>query len=401
MSLEEEAPNLEIDSRNKQLIHEVFELEAVGHKDARDLFKEEILGFLIQTEDGSFTLLSDKRGDESETLHSTFGARTEAFQKFVIPSKILDKAQNSHVVKVLDICSGIGYNVSALLDYLKDVDVQIEVDMVESSLETLATTLFIPDICESHQYVKKAIESYLIKKGHLQFNKVLSTIPPNVTINIHICDARDFIKNCDDKEYDAVFLDPFSPAKCPELYTVDFFSRLKNYLTPTALILTYTAASPVRSAFVDVGLHVGEGPRFHRSGGTVASRSPDLIDTPLSFSDVKVIALSDVGIPYLDPYLTDNYQTIIDRRLNQRRLSRGKTTFPSSSKLPRYLGLDPNVIEDVNLRNKLVSYVQEMGFDSLDDERIMGLLNIDPNLTSRDQIIALRDNLHDLLNKKM
>ncbi len=400
MSLEEEASNLEINSRNKELIHEVFELEAVGHKDARDLFREEILGFLIQTEDGSFTLLSDKRGDESETLHSTFGARTEAFEKFVIPSKILEKAQNSTVVKILDICSGIGYNVSALLDYLKDVDVQIEVDMVESSLETLATTLFIPDICESHQYVKKAIESYLIEKGHLQFNKVLSNIPPNVTINIHICDAREYIKDCDDKEYDAVFLDPFSPAKCPELYTVDFFSRLKNFLTPTALILTYTAASPVRSAFVDVGLHIGEGPKFHRSGGTVASRSPDLIDVPLSFSDVKVIALSDVGIPYLDPYLNDNYQTIIERRLNQRRLSRGKTTFPSSSKLPRYLGLDPNVIEDVNLRNKLVSYVQEMGFDSLDDERIMNLLNIDPNLSSRDQIITLKDNLHNLLSKK-
>lgn len=397
MSREDESSHLEISPRNKKLIHEVFELEALGHKDARDLFREEILGFLIQTDDGSFTLLSDKRGDESETLHSTFGARTEAFEKFVIPSKILEKAENSHIVKVLDVCSGIGYNVSALLDYLKDVDVQIEVDMIESSLETLATTLFIPDICESHQYVKKAIESYLIDREYLQFNKVLSTIPPNVTINIHICDAREYIKNCDDKEYDAVFLDPFSPAKCPELYTVDFFSRLKNFLTPTALILTYTAASPVRAAFVDAGLHVGEGPRFHRSGGTIASRSTDLIDTPLSFSDVKVIALSDVGMPYIDPYLSDDYQTIIDRRLNQRKLSRGKTTFPSSSKLPRYLGLDPNVIEDVHLRNKLVSYVQEMGFDSLDDERIMDMLNIDPNLTSRDQILALKENMHNLL----
>ncbi|MEE1117063.1 MnmC family methyltransferase [Methanosphaera sp.] len=397
MSSEDESSSLEISNNNKVLIHEVFKLEADGHKDARDLFKEEITGFLIRTDDGSFTLASDKREDEFETLHSTFGARTEAFQKFVIPSKILEKAENSNVVKVLDICSGIGYNVSALLDYLNDVDVEIEIDMVESSLETLATTLFIPDICESHQYVKKAIETYLIEKNYLQFNKVLSNIPSNVTINIHVCDARDFIKNCDDKEYDAVFLDPFSPAKCPELYTVDFFSRLKQFLTPTALILTYTAASPVRSAFVDVGLHVGEGPRFHRSGGTIASRSPDLIETPLSFSDVKVIALSDVGIPYLDPYLNDDYKTIIERRQKQRKLSRGNTTFPSSGKLPRYLGLDPNVIEDENLRNKLTSYVQEMGFSSLDDERIINLLDIDLNLYSRDQILTLKDKLHDLL----
>ena len=398
MDSEDESSHLEISNSNKQLIQEVFELEANGHKDARDLFKEEITGFLIRTDDGSYTLASDKRGEESETLHSTYGARTEAFNKFIIPSKILEKAENSTVIKVLDICSGIGYNVSALLDYLKDVDVDIEIDMVESSLETLATTLFIPDICESHQYVKKAIETYLIEKSYLHFNKVLSNIPSNVTINIHVCDARDYIKDCDDKEYDAIFLDPFSPAKCPELYTVDFFSRLKQVLTPTALILTYTAASPVRSAFVEVGLHVGEGPRFHRSGGTIASRSPAMIETPLSFSDVKVIALSDVGIPYIDPYLNDDYKTIIDRRQNQRKLSRGKTTFPSSSKLPRYLGLDPNVIEDENLRNKLVAYVQEMGFSSLNDERIMNLLNIDQNLYSRDQILTLKENLYNLLN---
>jgi hypothetical protein len=39
-----------------------------------------------------------------------------------------------------------------------------------------------------------------------------------------------------------------------------------------------------------------------------------------------------------------------------------------------------------------------MGFSSLNDERIMSLLNIDPNLYSRDQILALRENLHKLLN---
>ena len=144
MSNEDGSSRLEISNRNKELIREVFELEADGHKDAREIFKEEILGFLIQTDDGSFTLSSGERNDQSETLHSTFGARTEAFEKFVIPSKLLEKADTNNVIKVLDICSGIGYNVSALLDYLKDSDVEIEIDMVESSLETVATTLFIP-----------------------------------------------------------------------------------------------------------------------------------------------------------------------------------------------------------------------------------------------------------------
>lgn len=399
MNSEDESLRLEINDKNRDLIQEVFQLEAAGHKDAREIFKEEITGFLILTDDGSYTLSSNERNEESETLHSTFGARTEAFEKFVIPSKLLNKAENSSVIKVLDICSGIGYNVSALLDYLNDSDVQIEVDMVESSLETIATTLFIPDLCESHKYVKKSIENYLIDKGYLHFNKVLSTIPSNVKINIHVCDARDFIKNSRGKEYDAVFLDPFSPAKCPELYTVDFFTHLKKFLTPNALVLTYTAASPVRSAFVDAGYYIGEGPRVQRSGGTIASRTQELIDTPLSFSDIKVIALSDVGIPYLDPNLDDDYNTIIERRQSQRQKSRGVTLFPSSNKLPRYLGLSPMDIEDDSLREKLESYVNSMGFDSIDDERIMSILNVDQELSSRDKIIALKDNLHNILNE--
>lgn len=287
---------LEILDRIKTTIHEIFELESLGHKDAREIYADEMAGFFIKTEDGSYTLSSGERGSESETLHSIFGARTEAFEKFAIPSKLREISEEVEVVKILDICSGIGYNASAVLDYLKDSDVRIEIDMVESSIETLASSLFIANICESHGYVKKVIENYLIENGYLQFNKVLSSISPNIDINIHVCDARDYLKNCEDKEYDAVFLDPFSPSKSPELYSVDFFSKLKNYLTPTALILTYTAASPVRSAMINAGLYIGEGPVVKRSGGTIASRSQTLIDTPLSFSDEKVIALSAVGV---------------------------------------------------------------------------------------------------------
>ena len=150
MSNEDGSSRLEISNRNKELIREVFELEADGHKDAREIFKEEILGFLIQTDDGSFTLSSGERNDQSETLHSTFGARTEAFEKFVIPSKLLEKADTNNVIKVLDICSGIGYNVSALLDYLKDSDVEIESMPGISAFQKAASLLGAPighDLC--------------------------------------------------------------------------------------------------------------------------------------------------------------------------------------------------------------------------------------------------------------
>lgn len=398
MSDDDTHSRLELLEQNKLLIHELFQLEQDGHKDARELYHDEIAGFFIRTDDGSYTLTSDKReSQDSETLHSKYGAFSESYEKFVNPSNLLAIAQNKKSIRVLDICSGIGYNTTALLTHLKDEDVEIEIDMVESSIETLATVLFIPDVSKAYGYVKKEIESYLIDNGYLQFNKVLSNVPENIHINIHVCDAREFVKNQAKGKYDAVFLDPYSPSKSPELYTVDFFAKIKQFLEDYALILTYTAASPVRSALVHAGYHLGQGPTFHRSGGTIASLSADMITTPLSFSDEKVIALSDVGVPYIDPDLSDDYETIVSRRQSTREKIRGVNVFPSSSKLPRYIGLDPESIGDVNLREKLNNYVRAMGFESINDYRIHDILNIDPNLSSRDQILALEENLRKVL----
>ena len=48
----QEDSRLEMSQQNKQIIQQVFELELDGHKDARELYKEEIAGFLIKTDDG-------------------------------------------------------------------------------------------------------------------------------------------------------------------------------------------------------------------------------------------------------------------------------------------------------------------------------------------------------------
>lgn len=47
--------------------------------------------------------------------HSKFGALTEAWEKFILPSG-LDKNFNSEI-KVLDVCYGIGYNTKALMSF--------------------------------------------------------------------------------------------------------------------------------------------------------------------------------------------------------------------------------------------------------------------------------------------
>ena len=129
------------------------------------------------------------------------------------------------------------------------------------------------------------------------------------------------------------------------------------------------------------------------------NRNPDLLEQGISFDDMKVMALSDVGIPYIDPDLNGDYKEIIERRDNQRSKLRFVSLFPSSNKFPRYLGLSEEEIGDEKLVDKFNSYLQQMGFISLNDERIGDILNVDENLSSRDQIIQLRDNLSQVLKE--
>ncbi len=64
------------------------------------------------TEDGSIGLYSFA---DKDVFHSKFGALTEAWEKFILPSDIEEKVKNAEEINVLDICYGIGYNTKALM----------------------------------------------------------------------------------------------------------------------------------------------------------------------------------------------------------------------------------------------------------------------------------------------
>lgn len=67
------------------------------------------------TEDGSVGLYSYA---DKDVYHSKFGALTEAWEKFVIPSDIEELLKTKQDIKVLDICYGIGYNTKSLMSFV-------------------------------------------------------------------------------------------------------------------------------------------------------------------------------------------------------------------------------------------------------------------------------------------
>lgn len=346
------------------LIREWFEKEKKGDNNARKCASQEIKKYLVKTADGTYTLHSNKHNDSSETMHTSLGAYSESKEKFVNPAGLQGKKKLS----ILDICSGLGFNSAAALETIGDSKQNEEVediaiDIVEISPETLAASLIIPSPSQSHGIIKKAIENFLISHGYLEFPHEDEEIPTYVRLRVYCEDARKMVLEISDQQkYDAIFLDPFSPAKTPELYSQEFLAKLGSLLEEDGVILTYTSAAPVRYALIDAGLEIGEGPAMGRSGGTIASYGLNKISETLRQKDERMIALSDAGIPYRDPQLTDSGNEISQRRQDERIALRDKYKMASTVKTPVYLVSD---LDDRRIKRRVLKHLEKFNINDL------------------------------------
>ncbi|MFH1506572.1 MAG: MnmC family methyltransferase [archaeon] len=192
----------------------------------------------IITDDGTITFYNKQA---QETYHSTSGALEEAQKKFAEPCKVKEGDL------VLDICFGLGYNAAAALSRKASV-VALEND---ETLKEVIKNLELP------------LESYVIVK------KVVAG-EEDARLKIFWGDARKTIKALSQK-FDACFLDPFSPKKQPELWTLDFFKDIRKVLKPGAVLATYSCARVVRDNLKKAGFQVKDGPVVGRkSPGTIA-----------------------------------------------------------------------------------------------------------------------------------
>lgn len=311
---------MKLDSRVSKLLKKYLE----GYN-----VKGKLMKYLIKTKDGSYTVKSNF----NETMHTIHGAITESFEKFVKPIEVLKKEK----LKVLDICSGLGYNSAALIHKKKN---NLKIDMIEISKEVLLLATLIPSPIDSHKLIKTVYKEKLYEEGVLKkIDNKTKDKRKNIKINVFCNDARDVIRNLKSDYYDVVFLDAYSPLRSPELYTVEFFNEVIRVMNKNSILTTYTSAAPVRSGMIEVGFYIGEGPIFGRKrGGTIASPNPSLIKKQLNVDDERMIALSDVGIPFRDPNLNDPAEKILKRRKIERKKARHKEYLSSSARTPLYLG---------------------------------------------------------------
>ncbi|MDR0911749.1 MAG: SAM-dependent methyltransferase [Methanobrevibacter sp.] len=393
----------------------------------RQKLSEEILPFLTKTEDGSYTFKSPDFNDEiSENMHTIAGAISESFEKFVNPLKL--DWNISEEIAILDLCSGFGYNSAAFLNHFIEIQDEfnlsnsLRIDMIEKSSEICKIALVMPTIDFdsfkpiNHNLIKRAIETKLFNSKLISI-KLYENYKFNdkIKINLFIEDMREKVKSLPSNIYDGIFLDAFSPKLAPELYTIDFFKELQRVIKNTGQIVTYTSSIPVKSALIEAGFYIGKGSVFGRkTPGTIASLSKDRINLDLDSDEERLIALSDLGIPFRDENLTLNSQEVINQRNSKRKKLRNKTLISSAVKTPIYLGIDLNqenitknnhIIED-KLKRRILRNLNEFGLDSTissDAMKIIASQNMDDKENyknnSRDRILAMKKALNNFFKE--
>ncbi len=233
------------------------------------------------TGDGSLGLYNVEL---DEIYHSKFGAKTEAYEKFVEP------VLNIKNPRILDICYGIGYNTKTAIEYLNNIDF---IDCIEID-EALAKNSYKYEYSDS---VNKIIEKNLKNPDFIHF---------------YFEDARKTVKNLN-KKYNIIFHDGFAPYKQPELWSEDFIFAVINLLDKEGIYVTYNHSKPVLNALNKTGITIGKTIKNDKYIGTIASFNSDLIKNKLSDFEIEALNTKS-AITYKDKDLSLNSLQILNNR---------------------------------------------------------------------------------------
>ena len=274
----------------------------------------------VLTKDGSYSLKSVLF---QENFHSLLGALEETKLKFTAPSNLQRFKGKS--LNVLDICFGLGYNSASLLNelikqksYLNLYALEIDKKPLEYSLRNESfLNLWAPKV--------KTIFKSLYRKDYFedQFFKC----------SLLWGDAREKINIIPSSiKFDLIYLDGFSPQKCPQVWTIEFLSKVKEKLNSQGYLITYSSSAAVRKTLRNLGLEIFTiKPRFNNrtfwSQGTVAISKFDKnkLKSNSNFEKLSLMEeehlLTKASIPYRDKDLNSSKDYIIKNRLNEQLLS--------------------------------------------------------------------------------
>jgi tRNA U34 5-methylaminomethyl-2-thiouridine-forming methyltransferase MnmC len=306
--------------------------------------------------DGSFSLWSEAF---REGFHSGRGALREARETFLAPSQ-LERFPPGTTLRVVEVCVGTGGNLALLLEACAAAGIALEWWGLELDPRPLALALTSETFRRAWQPQTLNLLERLRDNGNWRSEASSGRLLRG--------DARQTVAALlleREGQMDLVWHDPFSPRRCPELWTLECLGATARLLAPSGRWISYCSAAAVRETLRRLGLQLvalaipdptrdapAPGGRPERttlwSGGTVASPTGlgvgparhafDRDGAPrggplwreLSAMERDHLA-SAAGEPYRDPTGTADSATILATRLAAQAEALARGTRASSS----------------------------------------------------------------------
>ena len=189
----------------------------------------------IETDDGSLTLHSQVFG---EACHSTSGARAETLLHYLEGCQVKERLHQYPTFNILEVGLGLGIGLLTTLEVIGNdhpwhfVTMEIDPDLVKWFLN-------------EHQHLA------IIKKAQWINKQRVYGRHENIELTIIVGDARVEVPSflaTSPLEFHAIYQDAFSPKRNPLLWTVEWFSLLKEYSHRDCILSTYSASSSIRKS---------------------------------------------------------------------------------------------------------------------------------------------------------
>ena len=279
----------------------------------------------VVTNDGSISLRSFLF---QENFHSLEGALKETKIKFIDPSDL--KRFKNKSLNVLDICFGLGYNSALLFNtligqnsFLNWYALEIDKKPLEYSVgNKLFHKLWHPKVLkilkslsQSYKYIDQFFKCKILWGDA---RETINSIPHNI-------------------KFDLIYLDGFSPQKCPQVWTVEFLKKVTQKLNPNGYLITYSSSAAIRQTLRNLGLNIFNiKPNLISknlwSCGTIAIKIFDEKEIQSNLFIKKLSAMEEehlltkASIPYRDPTFSLKAKDITQNRVKEQLLSNLKAS---------------------------------------------------------------------------
>ena len=248
---------------------------------------------LVRLKSGQHSIRSLAHG---ETMHIGSGPRTEAFELHVRQQRLIERALASRgsgsPFVIWDVGLGPAGNALAALEALKGSDAPVELHSFDISTEVLEFALTHAEALDYVSGWESCIQTLLDSGTAVPF--------AHVHWRLHRGDFHDEMKRAPAPH--AIFHDPYSPARNPEMWSLEVFERMRARCrtgnTP-CLLTNYTRSTAVRVTLALAGWHVGIGaPTGDKDQTTIAASHIELLERPLDRAWLSRVRNSTNAAPF-------------------------------------------------------------------------------------------------------